>query len=137
MVASDHRTTLARNKRTVHRWTCRMIKPRAEASLRIQLREHGPIIDLKAVRLLEMIDSHGSIRNAAAALGISYRTAWITVDKLNGLGQGACVHASRGGSENGSRLSPTGKALVDHFRRTERELQEFIDRLNRDSEQSG
>jgi molybdate transport system regulatory protein len=35
------------------------------------------------VKLLEMIDKHGSISEAGRQMGMSYRRAWLLVDSLN------------------------------------------------------
>ena len=107
-----------------------MRKPRVEVTLQLSFGGNAPGLDLRAVRLLELIDVHGSLTHAATALGISYRTAWILVDKLQQCGQGPVVSATRGGNINGSRLTPMGHAIVDQFRSVERELGTFVDRLN-------
>jgi molybdate transport system regulatory protein len=107
-----------------------MAKPRAEVSLRLSFGGQAPTLDERTVRLLELIDLHGSITQAARALGISYRTAWILVDELKACGEGSVVSAFRGGTINGSRLAPAGQALVEQFRRAERELANFLDQLN-------
>jgi molybdate transport system regulatory protein len=109
-----------------------MAKPRVEVSLRLCFKEQAAVLDERAVRLLELIDEHGSITQAAVALGISYRTAWMLVDKLQTCGEGPIVSASRGGSINGSRLTPAGQSLVGLFRNTERELAGVLNRLNGD-----
>ena len=107
-----------------------MRKPQVEVSLQLSFGGKAPGLDLRSVRLLELIDAHGSMTHAASALGISYRTAWILVDKLQQCGHGPLVSATRGGNINGSRLTPAGHALVDQFRRVERELATFLDRFN-------
>ena len=109
-----------------------MTTPKVEISLRLRFGEHAPVLDQRAARMLELIDAHGSIAQAATALKISYRTAWVLVSKLNRCGVGSVVSASRGGNINGARLTPAGLALIDQFRRTERELAAFLDQLNRD-----
>jgi len=115
----------------------RMAKPRFEVSLRLSFEGHVAVLDDRAVRLLELIDAHGSITHAATALGISYRTAWLLVDRLQACGEGPVVSASRGGTINGTRLTSTGQALVGQFRRIERELAGFLDQLNGDLQASG
>lgn len=109
-----------------------MSKPRAEVSLRFSFGKQYPALDQRTVRLLELIEEHGSIRNAALVLKIGYRTAWTLISNLNRCGQGAIVNAKCGGSLNGSRLTPLGRALVTQFRRTEWALSACIDRVNAD-----
>lgn len=109
-----------------------MNKPRAEISLRLTFNERAPVLDERAIRVLELVDEHGSIMRAAKALGIAYRTAWILIDALNQCGEGLMISANRGGTVNGSRLTKAGQALVQQFRRTERELAAVLDQINRD-----
>src|SRR5689334_4226565 len=67
--------------------------------------------------LLEKIAETGSITQAGKAVGISYRTAWLTVDHLNGLSDGPLVERTVGGkSGGGTRLTPEGESLVKVFR---------------------
>ena len=106
-----------------------MSKPRVEVDLQLPFGLKATRLDLRAVRLLELIEAHGSMTHAATALGISYRTAWILVDKLQQCGL-PLVSAIRGGNINGSRLTPVGHALVDQFRSVERELRTFLARVN-------
>jgi hypothetical protein len=63
-----------------------MSKPRVEVDLQLPFGLKATRLDLRAVRLLELIEAHGSMTHAATALGISYRTAWILVDKLQQCG---------------------------------------------------
>ena len=107
-----------------------MSKPRVEVDLQLPFGLKATRLDLRAVRLLELIEAHGSMTHAATALGISYRTAWILVDKLQQCGHGPLVSAIRGGNINDSRLTPVGHALVDQFRSVERELRTFLARVN-------
>ncbi len=62
------------------------------------------------IRLLEMIEEHGSITKAAKAVGISYKTAWDTMDAINNLSDKPLFIRSAGGkSGGGTRLTEEGK----------------------------
>lgn len=70
-------------------------------------------LDAFHVRLLEEIAATGSITRAAAACGVSYRTAWTHVDRLNGLSEHPLVERAAGGaSGGGTRLTEHGKAVL-------------------------
>jgi molybdate transport system regulatory protein len=80
--------------------------------------------------LLEKIAETGSITQAGKAVGISYRTAWLTVDHLNGLSDGPLVERTTGGrSGGGTRLTPEGENLVKVFRTMREEHGKYLERL--------
>jgi molybdate transport system regulatory protein len=73
------------------------------------------------VRLLELVDSTGSIRKAAAELGMSYRKAWLLLQALKGtFGTPLVQTASGGRSGGGTTLTPAGRDVVVRYRRLER-----------------
>ena len=47
--------------------------------------EFGPFLGDTRIRLLEAIDTHGSISQAAKAVPLSYKAAWDAVDAMNNL----------------------------------------------------
>lgn len=70
------------------------------------------------VELLETIDVHGSLSQAAAALNIPNRTAWERVrDSEARLGVRLLESESGGSVGGGSRLTPEGRDLCQRFRR--------------------
>lgn len=69
------------------------------------------------VALLEAIEQEGSISGAARVLGMSYRRAWLLVEQLNAaLREPAVITATGGAGGGGASLSPTGRAVVAHYR---------------------
>ena len=69
------------------------------------------------VDLLEAIDRTGSLTAAAAALGMSYRRAWLLLDETNrALREPAVVSAKGGASGGGSTLTATGRDVVALYR---------------------
>jgi len=79
------------------------------------------------IRLLEAIDSEGSISAAGRALGMSYRRAWELVDAANRLVGEAVVLTSPGGKHGGgARLTDAGRALIADFRLIERDAQHAV-----------
>jgi len=72
------------------------------------------------IALLEAIASAGSITNAAKALDMSYRRAWLLVDTMNRSFRAPVVAAGAGGSRGGgAALTPLGREVVERYRRIE------------------
>ncbi len=72
------------------------------------------------VALIEAIDETGSITSAAKHLGMSYRRAWLLLNELNRALKQPAVDSATGGLQGGgSALTPTGRELVERYRRIE------------------
>jgi molybdate transport system regulatory protein len=90
-------------------------------TLRVDLGEDRAIGPGK-IRLLEAIRDTGSITRAGAALGMSYRRAWLLVDDMNSCFREPVVAAQVGGSHGGgATLTPFGMKLIDQYRAIEAE----------------
>lgn len=72
------------------------------------------------IRLIEMIDKHGSISEAARHLTMSYRRAWLLVAELNQSFKQPVISAQTGGKGGGhAALTEFGHALVRRYREIE------------------
>jgi molybdate transport system regulatory protein len=72
------------------------------------------------IRLLELIDKHGSISEAGRQMGMSYRRAWLLVDNLNHCFRTPVVASQTGGLHGGgASLTDFGRAVVQHYREVE------------------
>lgn len=70
--------------------------------------------------LLEAVGRCGSITAAAKDQGMSYRRAWLLLDELNRALAAPVVEASFGGAKGGgARLTASGQAVLDIYRRIE------------------
>ncbi len=70
--------------------------------------------------LLRHIAATGSIRTAAAELGMSYNRAWQLVAAMNGLFRAPLVAAARGGGTGGgAALTPLGEEVLARYSRME------------------
>ena len=77
--------------------------------------------------LLERIDELGSITRAAKAVGISYKTAWDTVNLINNLADTPLVERQTGGKGGGgARLTVSGRQVVAQFRIIEEEHRKYL-----------
>src|SRR5262245_3512131 len=101
-------------------------KPQARLWLRIDLGAQAKLGPGK-IRLLELIDEHGSMRAAGAAMGMSYRRAWLLVDEINACFREPAVQKQHGGSSGGgASLTPFGKELTGRYREMERAATEAL-----------
>jgi len=82
------------------------------------------------INLLEKIDELGSITKAAKAVGISYKTAWDTVNLINNLAENPLVDRLAGGKGGGgTSLTVEGKKVIVQFKAIQEEHQKFLKNL--------
>ena len=87
------------------------------------------------VVLLEHIEQCGSISAAARSMGISYRHAWLLVEKINALAPRPLVVAQKGGEKGGGAfLTPEGKKAVQGFWFLVSRFQSFLNEVSQDEE---
>ena len=72
------------------------------------------------IKLLELIDSLGSIAAAGRQMGMSYRRAWLLVDSVNHCFRQPVVASQAGGTHGGgASLTEFGRVVVRHYRAVE------------------
>ena len=82
------------------------------------------------IHLLEAIDRLGSITRAAREVGISYKTAWNTIDAMNNTAERPLVRRMTGGlGGGGTVLTDEGKETIRLYRVLQVEHQRFLKRL--------
>lgn len=92
--------------------------------------EFGTFLGDTRIRLLENIDSHGSISQAAKAVPLSYKAAWDAVDAMNNLAEQPLVVRTTGGKNGGgTQLTEFGRKTVALYRALEAEYQAALERL--------
>jgi molybdate transport system regulatory protein len=91
----------------------------ARLNFKVEL-ENGGALGPGKIRLLEYIEQKGSIRRAAAAMGMSYRRAWLLLHEVEDM-MGASVFAPETGGRKGggTALTAVGRAIVGHYRSIE------------------
>lgn len=109
----------------------RRMKPKHQAAgarLRLVLAP-GIAIGPGKADLLAAIAETGSISAAGRRLKMSYRRAWMLVEELNTTFKSPLVSAGKGGAHGGgARLTETGEAVLDRFRRIEAKTAKAIAR---------
>lgn len=92
--------------------------------------EVGAFLGDTRIRLLEAIDQHGSITQAARHVPLSYKAAWDAVDAMNNLADQPLVERSTGGKHGGGTvLTDHGRKVIGLYRAVEAEYQIALDRL--------
>ena len=82
------------------------------------------------IHLLEKIDELGSITKAAKDVGISYKTAWDTINMINNLADKPLVDRLTGGKGGGgTSLTAEGKKVIAQFKTIQEEHRKFLDNL--------
>jgi molybdate transport system regulatory protein len=99
----------------------------ARLSIRIDLGSETALGPGKA-RLLELVDTEGSIRAAAAAMGMSYRRAWLLLQDIEATMGAPVIAAATGGVKGGgASLTKLGRAVVDQYRKIEERATRSVD----------
>jgi molybdate transport system regulatory protein len=87
--------------------------------IRIDLDDHGSFGPGKA-HLLELIDELASLRQAASAMEMSYRQAWLLIKAAESTFGAPLIETTTGGARGGgSRLTNLGREVVARYRAIE------------------
>ena len=92
-----------------------------QISIKLQLDlSIGSRIGPGKIRLLELIESEGSLSRAAQTLGLSYRRAWLFVQQINAaFDEPAIATPEHGRGGTPARLTAFGQELIRRYRRIE------------------
>jgi molybdate transport system regulatory protein len=106
-----------------------MATPRLVSKLEVST-DLGAFLGDTRIRLLEAIEQHGSISQAAKHVPLSYKAAWDAVDAMNNLADQPLVERSAGGKHGGGTLlTDHGRKVIGLYRAVEAEYQMALDRL--------
>ncbi|HEX9022664.1 MAG TPA: TOBE domain-containing protein [Geobacteraceae bacterium] len=84
------------------------------------------------IDLLEKIAEYGSITKAARAAGISYKTAWDSINLMNNLADKPLVERMAGGKGGGgTHLTAEGRKAISQFRIIQEEHRKFLDNVSK------
>jgi len=82
------------------------------------------------IALLEKIDEYGSITKAAKAVGISYKTAWDTINLIGNLSEKPLFVRTTGGrSGGGTSLTEEGREVIRTYRIIQEQHEKFLTNL--------
>jgi len=99
-----------------------MADAQVEALLALRGKGQGPI-GRDRISMLEAVAEHGSITQAAKALGFSYKAVWDGVSAINNLLPRPALATQTGGRGGGGAvLTEDGKRLIAAFRKLETKL---------------
>ncbi|MDR1063319.1 MAG: TOBE domain-containing protein [Azoarcus sp.] len=100
--------------------------------------EQGAFLGNTRIRLLEAIDVHGSISQAAKFVPLSYKAAWDAVETMNNLADRPLVTRATGGRHGGgTQLTDYGRQMVELYRALEAEYQSALERLTASMNEGG
>ena len=86
---------------------------------------------LDQIDLLQAIADTGSITAAAKVAGISYKTAWDRLERINNLSEQPLIKRSAGGSKGGgSILTDYGEKMLSGFMQLREQHNQFLEHLN-------
>ncbi len=89
--------------------------------------DNSPIFGPGKVKLLEAIDSEGSISAGARKIGMSYRRAWILVDAINAHLKNKAVETAPGGKGGGgASITSIGRKVIKLYREMELKASDSI-----------
>ena len=96
-----------------------MMNEMPKTTIRVDF-DNGSRLGPGKAQLLELIAEHGSIRAAGAAIGMSYRRAWLLGDEINRMFQEPAILTRHGGrSGGGAGLTEFGQELLCRYRKME------------------
>jgi molybdate transport system regulatory protein len=94
--------------------------------------DKGALLGRGRMRLLELIREKGSLKQAAEALGMSYRAAWGKI-KESEIAWGAPLLEKQGSNRQGFQLSEKGVELLAVYRTWLEDVKEYAGKKARES----
>jgi len=117
---ASKRVTLSSSGLTRRRPWPQRTPTNAEAGIAVKLQldlPDGARIGPGKIRLLELIQSEGSLSRAATAMNISYRRAWLFVQQINAaFREPAIATPEHGHGGAAARLTEFGQELIRRYR---------------------
>jgi len=100
-----------------------------ELSFKIWIEQQGrPVLGKGGAEILAQIEKDESVSKTAKRLGMSYRYVWNYLQKIEQAVSHPIVETFRGGKSGGggAKLTASGKALLDEYKRVEGYLSEIL-----------
>jgi molybdate transport system regulatory protein len=101
-----------------------------QIAYKIWLDNNGKVFGEGILELMEEVEKTGSLHRSAMDLGMSYRTAWSMVRKIEKRLGFAIMNRKAGGhAGGGSQITPEGRNLMEHYRALLQEVDETVRQL--------
>jgi len=96
-----------------------------------------PIIGEGGAQLLRAIDKYGSLAKACQELGLSYKFAWLYLQRAEkALGKPIVVRRRGGAKGGGMDLTEAGRNILDLYERAVRKVEEALKELEKEVDKS-
>ena len=90
--------------------------------------ENGKVLGPGRIELLELVQQHGSLRQAALQMKMSYKQAWDLIRQMNDRLDTPVITTSRGGKGGGSAtLTDMGLKSIDNYKIYQRNFNKFLE----------
>ena len=94
----------------------------------IENRDEALVFSKGKIEILELIDQHGSISQAAKEMGMSYKKAWTHIKRLQQHLEDEILITQKGaGSQGGSRLTPIAKEFIRNYHTMHERITAYAD----------
>ena len=103
-----------------------------ELKARVWIEKDGkPVIGKGGAEILRAIEKHSSLSRAARELGMSYRFAWMYINRMESASGLKVVRRERGGREGGRMvLTDEGRELLEIYERAEKAAKEALRKVS-------
>ena len=104
-----------------------------EIKCRVWIEKNGiHVIGKGGAEILKALEEHRSLSKAARALGMSYRFAWMYINKIEKNTGLKIVNRERGGKGGGRMvLTEEGKSLLKLYEEAEKACREAVEKLGK------
>jgi molybdate transport system regulatory protein len=90
--------------------------------------ENGKVLGPGRIELLELVQQHGSLRQAALQMKMSYKQAWDLIKQMNERLGAPVLTTSRGGKGGGSAtVTEIGLKSIKNYKIFQRNFREFLE----------
>lgn len=90
--------------------------------------ENGKVLGPGRVELLELVQKHGSLRQAALQMKMSYKQAWDLIKEMNDRLGAPVIAMSRGGKGGGSAIvTNMGLKSIENYKIFHQNFRKFLE----------
>jgi molybdate transport system regulatory protein len=90
--------------------------------------EKGKILGPGRIELLELVQKHGSLRQAALQMKMSYKQAWDLIQQMNDRLGAPVITTTRGGKGGGSAtVTEMGLKSIENYKTFQQNFRKFLE----------